>query len=129
MGLGQLQKLRSIGRRLQPLSLTTGYGEVLGTWCMTSLEEEQSHLLAGGIPRKQGFSMEFVSYATTCRTSDGDLLDTLCHQYYGHLNGSVEAVLDANQGLADEPQPFRAGVLIVLPDLPSQIDSSVLLWD
>ncbi|MFP3541298.1 tail protein X, partial [Pseudomonas sp. SIMBA_044] len=28
--------------------------------------------------------------ATTCRTSDGDLLDTLCHQYYGHLNGSVE---------------------------------------
>ncbi|MDD1020713.1 tail protein X [Pseudomonas sp. TNT2022 ID1048] len=67
--------------------------------------------------------------ATTCRTSDGDLLDTLCHQYYGHLNGSVEAVLDANQGLADEPQPFRAGVLIVLPDLPSQTDSSVLLWD
>lgn len=61
-GLGQLQKLRSIGRRLQPLSLTTGYGEVLGTWCLTSLEEEQSHLLAGGIPRKQGFSMEFVSY-------------------------------------------------------------------
>ncbi len=47
--------------------------------------------------------------ATTCRTSDGDLLDTLCHRYYGHLNGSVEAVLDANQGLADEPQPFRAG--------------------
>jgi len=53
----------------------------------------------------------------------------LCHQYYGHLNGSVEAVLDANQGLADEPQPFRAGVLIVLPDLPSQPDASVLLWD
>lgn len=67
--------------------------------------------------------------ATTCRTSDGDLLDTLCHQYYGHLNGSVEAVLDANQGLADEPQPFRGGVLIVLPELSSQTDASVLLWD
>ncbi|WP_207815426.1 tail protein X [Pseudomonas sp. 50_B] len=67
--------------------------------------------------------------ATTCRTSDGDLLDTLCHQYYGHLNGSVEAVLDANQGLADEPQPFRGGVLIVLPELLSQTDASVLLWD
>ncbi|WP_425273569.1 phage tail protein, partial [Pseudomonas morbosilactucae] len=39
-----------------------GYGEVLGTGCLTSLEEEQSHLLAGGIPRKQGFSLEFVSY-------------------------------------------------------------------
>lgn len=61
-GLGQLQTLRSIGRRLLPLSLTTGYGEVLGTWCLISIDEDQSHLLAGGIPRKQGFSLEFVSY-------------------------------------------------------------------
>ncbi|MCL9658563.1 tail protein X [Pseudomonas protegens] len=67
--------------------------------------------------------------ATTCRTSDGDLLDTLCYQYYGHLNGSVEAVLGANQGLADEPQPFRAGVLIVLPALQSQTETTVQLWD
>ncbi|MNJ43620.1 Phage P2 GpU [compost metagenome] len=61
-GLKQLSTLRSIGRRLQPLSLTTGYGEVLGNWCLLSLDEEQSNLLAGGIPRKQTFSLEFVSY-------------------------------------------------------------------
>ncbi|KJK05378.1 phage tail protein [Pseudomonas tussilaginis] len=61
-GLKQLDTLRSMGRRLQPLSLTTGYGEVLGNWCLLSLDEEQSSLLAGGIPRKQGFSLEFVSY-------------------------------------------------------------------
>lgn len=67
--------------------------------------------------------------ATTCRTSNGDLLDTLCQQYYGHLNGSVEAVLDANQGLADEPQPFRAGVLIVLPDMPVTTEEVIQLWD
>ncbi|MGR4042825.1 tail protein X [Pseudomonas sp. 910_21] len=67
--------------------------------------------------------------ATTCRTSDGDLLDTLCHQYYGHLNGCVEAVLDANQGLAEEPQPFRAGVLIVLPELPAVTEAALQLWD
>jgi phage tail protein X len=67
--------------------------------------------------------------ATTCRTSDGDLLDTLCQQYYGHLNGSVEAVLDANQGLADEPQPFRAGVLIRLPQLSVRAEAMVQLWD
>jgi len=53
----------------------------------------------------------------------------LCHQFYGHLNGSVEAVLDANQGLADEPQPFRAGVLIVLPDLPVVTEAALQLWD
>lgn len=67
--------------------------------------------------------------ATTCRTSDGDVLDTICHNFYGHLNGCVEAVLDANQGLANESQPFRAGVLIVLPDLPVATDEVVMLWD
>ncbi|MDR6960553.1 phage protein U [Pseudomonas brassicacearum] len=61
-GLKQLDTLRTIGGRLQPVNLTTGYGEVLGTWCLLNIEEEQSHLLAGGIPRKQSFSLEFVSY-------------------------------------------------------------------
>ena len=55
--------------------------------------------------------------ATTCRTSDGDLLDVICQQHYGHLNGTVEAVLEENPDLAREAQPFRAGLLIRLPVL------------
>ena len=61
-GIKQLDTLRTLGGKLQPLTLTTGYGDVLGTWCMTSVEEEQSALLGGGIPRKQGFTLEFVRY-------------------------------------------------------------------
>ena len=61
-GIKQLNVLRTIGRNLQALKLVTGYGEVLGDWCLISIEEEQSHLLAGGIPRKQGFNLEFVNY-------------------------------------------------------------------
>lgn len=61
-GIEQLDTLRTLGGKLQPMTLTTGYGDVLGTWCMTSVEEEQSALLAGGIPRKQGFTLEFVRY-------------------------------------------------------------------
>ena len=61
-GLKQLDRLRSIGAKLLPLNLTTGYGEVLGNWCLTNIEEEQSSLLPGAIPRKQGFSLEFVRY-------------------------------------------------------------------
>lgn len=61
-GLKQLDTLRSIGARLQPLTLTTGYGEVIGTWCLKNINEEQSALLHGGIPRKQGFTLEFVRY-------------------------------------------------------------------
>lgn len=67
--------------------------------------------------------------AMTCRTSEGDLLDTLCHAYYGTLVGTVEAVLQANQGLAEVPQPYRAGVLIELPDLPVTEVEEVTLWD
>lgn len=61
-GIKQLDALRTITRRLQPVSLVTGYGDVLGTWCLTSVDEEQGALLAGGIPRKQGFSLEFIAY-------------------------------------------------------------------
>ncbi|CAM3403358.1 phage tail protein [Pseudomonas plecoglossicida] len=61
-GIGQLSELRTIGSRLQPLTLTTGYGEVLGNWCLLNVDEEQGALLAGGIPRKQSFSLEFVAY-------------------------------------------------------------------
>lgn len=67
--------------------------------------------------------------AKICKTSDGDLLDTLCQHYYGHLDHTVEAVLEANQGLADEDQPLRAGVTILLPDLPVTMAGSVQLWD
>lgn len=61
-GIGQLNELRTIGRRLQAVNLTTGYGEVLGTWCLVNIDEEQSALLAGGIPRKQSFTLEFMKY-------------------------------------------------------------------
>ena len=48
---------------------------------------------------------------------------------YGHLNGSVEAVLEANPGLAAEPEPYRGGLLIVLPDLALASDEqAVQLW-
>jgi phage tail protein X len=66
--------------------------------------------------------------AMTCRTSDGDLLDTICHNYYGHLRGTVEAVLEANEGLARQPQPYAAGIRIVLPDVIESTDATVQLW-
>jgi phage tail protein X len=67
--------------------------------------------------------------ATICRTSDGDLLDTLCFQHYGHLNGTVEAVLSENRLLADERQPFRAGLLIIFPEVIKPMAEQVQLWD
>ncbi|NHN77682.1 phage tail protein [Azotobacter chroococcum] len=62
------------------------------------------------------------------RTADGDILDTLCHRHYGHLNGTVEAVLDANPGLAEIRQPYSSGVEILLPDLPAVKAETIRLW-
>jgi phage protein U len=61
-GLKQLDTLRSIGAQLKPLTLTTGYGEAMGTWCLKNITEEQGALMHGGIPRKQGFTLEFARY-------------------------------------------------------------------
>lgn len=61
-GIKQLNTLRSIGGQLMPLALTTGYGEVLGNWCLKNIQEDQSGLMQGGIPRKQAFTLEFTRY-------------------------------------------------------------------
>ena len=61
-GFNQLDTLRNIDAQLQPLGLTTGYGEVLDNWCLKSIEEEKGAFLQGGIPRKQAFTLEFVRY-------------------------------------------------------------------
>lgn len=59
---GELARLRAIGLALKPLLLTTGYGEVLGRWYMTSISEEQGTIRMGGLARKQTFTLEFKRY-------------------------------------------------------------------
>ena len=67
--------------------------------------------------------------ATTIKTSDGDVLDRLCYRHYGHLMGTVEAVLEANPGLAERSQPFVSGVVILLPDMAPARTDMINLWD
>ncbi|MFR0674653.1 tail protein X [Enterobacterales bacterium AW_CKDN230030176-1A_HGKHYDSX7] len=52
----------------------------------------------------------------------------ICQHHYGHLTGSVEAVLEANPGLARQPQPYRAGLVITLPELVAPTDEAIQLW-
>ena len=66
--------------------------------------------------------------AMTIRTCDGDMLDSICHANYGYMAGTVEAVFAANPGLASMHQPYVAGLLIVLPDLPEPRTDIVQLW-
>lgn len=56
----------------------------------------------------------------TYRTQAGDQLDEICWLYYGRTQGTVEAVLEANKGLADRGMILPAGVLITLPTIEAQ---------
>ncbi|KUM04210.1 tail protein X [Chromobacterium subtsugae] len=62
-------------------------------------------------------------------TSDGDILDQLCHANYGHLAGVVEAVLAENPGLAERRQPYTTGIAILMPDLEAPDNETVTLWE
>ena len=63
-------------------------------------------------------------------TKDGDMLDAICAKHYGRTAGAVEAVLEANPGLAERGPELAAGVVVALPELaePEQ-DEGVSLWD
>lgn len=67
----------------------------------------------------------------TYLTRDGDMLDAVCQAHYGRQAGAVEAVLEANPGLAEQGPLLSAGHRIELPELPEEARESgtVRLWD
>lgn len=69
--------------------------------------------------------------ATQLRTQQNDTVDALCWRHYGRTAGVVEAVLDANPGLADRGPVLQAGVLVNLPEIQTSAPERqmVNLWE
>lgn len=63
------------------------------------------------------------------RTKTGDVLDLICHRHYGDRPHSVEAVYDANPGLAAHGPVLPAGLVITLPDAAPAPPATIRLWD
>ena len=63
-------------------------------------------------------------------TRDGDMIDLIAWDHYGFHEGAVEAVLEANPGLAKRPPVLEGGLEIVLPivERPSA-EATVKLYD
>lgn len=62
-------------------------------------------------------------------TQQFDEVDHICWRYYGRTQQTVEAVLDANPGLADMAPILPQGVAILLPDLPAPETTELLrIW-
>ncbi len=67
---------------------------------------------------------------TTVISQQGDTVDIICHRFYGHTNGVIEAVLEANHGLADHGLTLPAGLKITLPAVKSKTNTQTTnLWD
>lgn len=57
---------------------------------------------------------------TTYISKAGEMVDEIVWRHYGtDSNGIVEAVLNANPGLADYGMELPLGVTVTLPDMPS----------
>ncbi|WP_406819225.1 tail protein X [Pseudomonas sp. KnCO4] len=65
------------------------------------------------------------------RTQQNDTVDALCWRHYGRTAGVVEAVLDANPGLADRGAVLQGGVLVNLPEIQTSAPERqmVNLWE
>ena len=48
-------------------------------------------------------------------TNSGEMVDAVCHRFYGFTDGSVEAVYDANPHLVYLPLVLPLGTIIELP--------------
>jgi phage tail protein X len=69
-------------------------------------------------------------YVLYYRSKEGDVLDRVVWQHYGRQdNGIVEAVLNANPGLADLGPILPSGQRIKLPEFPEpESTGSIRLW-
>ena len=62
-------------------------------------------------------------------TSDGDVLDQICQNYYGSTVKIVEQVLEVNPHLSELDAVLDAGVKITLPEIIIQKESEIVkLW-
>lgn len=61
-GLQQVNKMREMAGKGQPLLLVDGLGYVWDNWCITRIQEEQTPGFRGGAAKKQTFEVSIVFY-------------------------------------------------------------------
>ncbi|CAA0111502.1 Uncharacterised protein [BD1-7 clade bacterium] len=61
-GLKQIDAMRAEAGLGEPLRVVTGLGHVLGSWCITEVEEVQTNFASLGVPLKQTFRLTMIAY-------------------------------------------------------------------
>lgn len=81
-GTGQLDALRALGSKQEPLRLIDGNGKLLGRWVIESVEEKQSVFASKGYPRKQEFSLQIKKFPDALSPL-GSVLSTAASKVFG----------------------------------------------
>lgn len=91
--------------------------------------------MADGLPSKIaqiGFSNQILREFKGLRyiRQTGLTVDLVCHIHCGRTDGVIEAVYDANPGLAALGPVLPIGTTLTLPEMPKQAAKTVIrLWD
>ncbi len=62
-------------------------------------------------------------------TNDGDTLDLIAFRFFGDSRHFID-IIQANYGLADQPDILPAGIIIDIPDaINLKTKQTITLWD
>ncbi|HYD66991.1 phage tail protein [Azospirillum sp.] len=61
-GLGQIAAMQELAGLGVPLDLVDGTGQVLGLWCILSVNETATEFTEDGMPRRQDFILKLTAY-------------------------------------------------------------------
>ncbi len=61
-GLEQINQMRTMAGKGQPLILVDGTGQIWGKFVITRVEEKQSNFIKNGQPLRQNFRLSLVDY-------------------------------------------------------------------
>lgn len=66
-GVRQIEKMRALAGKGEPLALVDGMGYAYGLWCIEAVEETASAFLSNGAPRKMEFTLSLGLFVEDAR--------------------------------------------------------------
>lgn len=63
VGKDQIEMLRELAAKMEPLQMVSGDGTVLGKWVILDISENETAHFEDGTPRKQEFSMSLERFS------------------------------------------------------------------